>query len=290
MDTFKANINDYYFPKARSNEHLFIKMYNYRTYLTAIFKDFSCLETDNYILRAILYEKMNTQKFQVRINQKQYECLNGNHTLTEDIFPIIKEFNCKYINSEYHSTRSIISGLPKNKYVINYIKNNNNIIPNQFIIKRIVADNDYKSKKIIIIGKFVENLKNGLYKFSLNFFFPNIALNCSLKPYSKYVQSEIYCINNKDINSSEFLVENQIVQLLDGKKELLLINEQTLIKLKIRINNENFLEEKMEYHEVIKEIKNQFFSIVIYIALIILLIIIKCLPRIKIFYYKRKKN
>ena len=62
-----------------------------------------------------------------------------------------------------------------------------------------------------------------------------MTLECNLKLRSKYVQSKIYCndTNYRLEKNSEILVENQIVNSIDNKKEIvLLINEETFIKIK----------------------------------------------------------
>ena len=64
----------------------------------------------------------------------------------------------------------------------------------------------------------------------MNVFHPNFVLKCKLKPYSKNVNSKIFCINNKKI-TSDILIENQIVHLLNNDEQLLLINKETLIKV-----------------------------------------------------------
>ena len=180
MEIIKQNLNDYYFPKALSKDNLFLKIYNYREYLTSIFMDFSCSETNNCILKVLLYEKMQTDKFKIRINQKPYYCfLDDSYIFQKIIFPTIKVFNCTYFEQIFNEKRIVISGLPDNIYFMNKTRKND-VIPKKFIIQRITADNDGKSKKIIIIGKLVDNLKNSLYIFSIHFLFPNVTLQCNL--------------------------------------------------------------------------------------------------------------
>jgi hypothetical protein len=236
MKILKNNldINDFYFPTVTSNDNLFMKIYNYRTYISSIFLDFSCSKANNNkcFLKVILYDKLEVNKFQIKINQKYYYCtIEEKYNFVKCKFPVILDFNCTYLEGIYKASKIIISGLPLNG---NFSKKtiNNEFIPNKFIIKRIVIENNEKNRKIMIIGKLVDNLENTLYNFSIYFFYPNITLKCSLKPYSKYVQSKIFCINNLEFNISEFLIENQIVQISDVGNKLLLINEQTLIKLK----------------------------------------------------------
>ena len=77
------------------------------------------------------------------------------------------------------------------------------------------------------------------YHFSINVFHPNINLKCSLKPNSKILLSNIYCYHFKNKIKS-LLIENQVVHLNNNEEELLLINEETMIKVNFnKINNNN---------------------------------------------------
>ena len=286
MDILKNNfdLNNFFFPNATSQENLILKIYNYRTHITSIFVDFSCSKANNKcFLKVILYDKMEVSKFQIKINQKYYYCtLEEKYNFLKYKFPVILEFNCTYLESIYNDSKIFISGLPLNMIASKKARNNE-FIANKFIIKRIVIKNNEKDKKIIIKGNLVDNLENSLYNFSIYFFYPNITLKCSLKPYSKYVQSIIFCINNLEYNISEFLIENQIVQISDVGNKLLLINEQTLIKLKFRRNDENLIQRKTEYSKLQREIKNP--HIIILVNILIILLIIK-IKRIKKKIYK----
>jgi len=272
------DLDDFYFPTAISKDNLFLKIYNYRTYITSIFMDFSCSKTNNKcFLKVILYDKLKVNKFQIKINQKYYYCtLEDKYNFLKYKFPVLLEFNCTHLEGIYNYSKIIISGLPLNTDISKKKKTRNKeFIPNQFIIKRIVIENNEQNRKIIIIGKLVDNLENSFYNFSIYCFYPNITLACSLKPYSKYVQSQIICNNNLEYNISEFLIENQIVQISDVGNKLLLINEQTLIKLKFRIKNEKYIQKNKEYSKLQKEIKNHDFIIFVYILIILLIIKIK---------------
>ena len=71
MKYFTSNylLDDYYFPKI-----IIIKIYNYRTYLTSIFKEFICPELNNCILKIVSYEKTNINIFPFKFGEKQYSC------------------------------------------------------------------------------------------------------------------------------------------------------------------------------------------------------------------------
>lgn len=89
-------------------------------------------------------------------------------------------------------------------------------------------------KNLIIIGKLSKDFKKNIYYFLLNTPSSNIELTCYLKPNSKFVLSKINCTCNQN-NISEIIIENQIIQL-NNKDELLLINEETAIKLSFNNN------------------------------------------------------
>lgn len=98
-------------------------------------------------------------------------------------------------------------------------------------------------KNLIIIGKLSKDFKKNIYYFLLNTPSTNIELTCYLKPNSKFVLSKINCTCNQN-NISEIIIENQIIQL-NNKDELLLINEETAIKLSFN-NNIKIVEEYIQ--------------------------------------------
>ena len=114
-----------------------------------------------------------------------------------------------------------------------------------------------------------DDLNDDFYNIIVNLIYPHISLKCSLRGYSKHVQSIISCeINNICVNDKEIIIENQIIQLVNGKLGLLLINEETLIKInfnniKIRKNTKR----NKKIIKLIKESKNNFYFL-IYISLI----------------------
>ena len=285
IDKLDKNLDDYYFIKAKSKQNLYFNIYNYRTHLTTIFKDFFCYSKNNCILKVILLDKMKIHCFQVRINENYYHCIEQKHKVDIYSFPVYKLFKCKYLKFTSNIKRIFVSGIPFNISFKKTKKTKNNvIIPYRFIVKRIIADDIYGEKKIIIIGNSIDNLEKSLYNFSINLLFPNHTLHCNLKPYSKFVQSKIYCINSLDIKSYQFLIENQIVKILDCNKELLLINDQTLIKLQLKIKERKYKIKNDEYLEkVLKKCFNKTINIILFL-LIIIIIKFKQRKKLKGFY------
>ena len=290
MNNFENNLDNYYFPEAKAKDNLFIKIYNYRKYLTIIFKEFICKNNNICSLKAVLYENINFKEFPVFINQKQYNCVIEKNYIFEkylNILPVIKKFNCIYTGLFNNITKTFISGIP---IILNTTNKttNDNIIPSQFIIKRIIEQNNDIKKTIIIIGHFDKSEDNYIYNFTLHFLYPNISLICTLKPYTKQVQSRIYCINNINIVSNKFLIENQIVRTSDDKNEFILINEETLIRLKFKHGID--ILNKQRNH--LKFIKRKVFlvkrDIIINIILITLIIIIKYKPQKKKIYRRKR--
>ena len=225
-----------------------------------------------YFKSYFIQEKNNDINISLYLNNKNYLCkMVNNDDSKDDYYPIIKEFKCLISNSIYNISELYISGLPLDKNYIN--KNDNNIIPNQFIITRIVYD-----KQIIIIGKLNYYLNNTSNEFFINFINPKTTLKCNLKPFSKYVQSRFYCINDSEINK-EILIENQIIYSSDNKFDLLLINQETLIKAN---DSNNIKTSNIEYYiiPIKKDIKLFYLLFIVFI----IIIIIKLVKR-----YKKKK-
>ena len=278
MNEININLDDYN-PIVKSEGNEIIKIYNYKKSSTIIFKNFICNGNDDCILKAILFKKINNDiNISLYLNNKNYLCkMVNNDDSKDDYYPIIKEFKCLISNSIYNISELYISGLPLDKNYIN--KNDNNIIPNQFIITRIVYD-----KQIIIIGKLNYYLNNTSNEFFINFINPKTTLKCNLKPFSKYVQSRFYCINDSEINK-EILIENQIIYSSDNKFDLLLINQETLIKA----NDSNNIEtSNIEYYiiPIKKDIKLFYLLFIVFI----IIIIIKLVKRFKKKKFRVKKK
>ena len=241
-----VNDLDFYFPIAKSKKGIFLKISNYRKYLTTIFMNFFCQKQNNCILITILLEKIYFYNFSIEINNKQYLChVDKNYILVTKTFPCIKKFVCEGKVYFENNTKIFISGIPKT-FNISRVIIDNNKLPNQFIISRISIEKNKKKSTIIIIGKLVDDLEEKSYKFLLNVLFPETVLKCKLKPNSKHVLSRIYCINKLKINS-EIFIENQIVYSLTNKEELLLINEETFIKIKFNQTYLHYFERKKKH-------------------------------------------
>ena len=236
MNDFDKNLDYYYFPKIISKEIFCIKISNYKKYLTTIFKNFFCKDPINCFLKVILFDKIYHNNFPLIINEKQYFCyIKHYYNDSFNKFPMIQSFKCHFSERHFSIAKNFVSGLPTEKNN-NFI--DNNIIPNQFIISRIVLDDTNVKKEIIIIGKLVDDIKENISIFKINFLVPHITLVCKLKPFSKYVQSKIYCIHKLKIDT-DILIENQIIHSIDNKKELLLINEETMIKIEVNKMHKN---------------------------------------------------
>ena len=276
INDININLDDYN-PIVNSERKEKIKMYNYRKSLTTIFKSFKCQESNNCILKVILLDKINNNiNMPLYITNKNYLCKSTNNNESNfDNYPIIKDFKCTLSNSLSNISKIYISGLPLNDNN-DVTKIDNNIIPNQFIVRRIVYDNEFYQKQIIIVGNV--DLNGSSFEFFMNFINPKATLKCHIKAYSKYVQSKIYCYSNLEINS-EILFENQIVYSSDNKFELLLMNQETLIK----VNNTNDINDidnpKIEEYFIHGTKDKSIFSLII--ILLIIIIIMKLFRRVK---------
>ena len=231
------NLNDYYFPKAISqNEDIQIKMSNYRKHIRIIFKDFYCIKSNNCILKALFYKSViKGYHSKIKINNKIYICKLNEKIKFINInnFPIERDLNCK-ISFEKQNSKINISGLPKKLWMS---KNMNNNITNIFILSRIILDEVFKNK-VILIGKLVKNLKNDLKDLTINYIYPSFTLNCYIESVSKEILSYIYCTYDKEIINSEILLENQVLYSENNNELLLLINEETFSEIDSKIVDE----------------------------------------------------
>ena len=137
-----------------------------------------------------------------------------------------------------------------------------------------IIDKDNNNSQIIIIGKLLDNLQEGSYIINNIIFHNKISLKCVLNAYSSFVQSKIYCIINKNI-IEDILIENQIVYLSKNHtdtNELLLINEETFIK--IEFNKNIHYNDKFLFNNINNYYNNDLLNILILFMLII--IKIKC--------------
>lgn len=277
MNEVEYDLDFYFFPKAISENDLLINIANYRKYLTIIFKSFICQDFNICILKVILLEQLYIFNFELNLNNHYYLCnLEKNSFYQRNIFPIIVKYKCYFSKIPLQNNNNLISGIPIN---INITKrSNDNIIPNSFIISRIVKDNEDGKNEIIIIGNLINDFKGNLYNFSINFLYPNLTLYCNLSSYSKYVLSKIHCINHREI-PNEILIENQIIYSQTNNEELLLINKETLIKLDFNKTNHLLFTNKR---------KERKFSFIINILLLFLFTITKLLK--KYITKKEKRN
>lgn len=274
---YNQDVEDLLYLKAYSNDNIKIHIFNYRKYLTTIFKNFYCEEFNNCYLEVLAYENISFNKYQLNIDNQIYLCcLLDKNYFTSDIFPVKIIFQCRLLNSSsniFLVNKNIISGLPQKIELKNKTKEND-IILYKFIIVRIAFYND--NQNLIFIGRLEDNLDNDLYNIALNILHPNITLYCSLRAYSKFVQSMIFCkVNNINITSQEFIIENQIVRLVQNKSDLLLINEETLIKLNFnKINNMEDIIKQMKKRKKLNILEKNNFKRIINLQIYILLIII----------------
>ena len=227
---------DYYFPKANTKNNIFINIYNYRKYLTFIYRSFICQEINNCILKVITFESFPNQNLTINFNNINYFCLLDDFSfLMNNLFPKIIQFKCTISENDENISNIFVSGI---HYTLgNNIKPiNDSTIPTLFIISRIVINR--KEEKIIIIGNLVNDLKRDLNNLLINFIYPNSTFDCDLKSNTKYVQSKIYCINHNNWKN-QIIVENQIAYSTIDNEELLLINKETIIKLDFNKKNKD---------------------------------------------------
>lgn len=275
------NLDDCLFPRISTKEKIIMKIYNYRKYLTLIFKDFICKESNTCILYAISYENIYIDFIPIIINSIQYLCkVNRTENISHFKFPKIEDFECRMVNFKEYKSKDYISGIPKR---VNITKNFNNsyAIPNQFIISEIIFEKVNKTEKIIINGKLIDNPKNDLFYFRLNVINQNKTLKCILEANSKFVQSKIKC-NNDIIINNKILIENQILHsIYDENEEILLINEETLIKTMINKDKNNY----EEYFKFSIKMNYKKYNLLKIYILIVLIIISK-----KIFFFTFEKK
>ena len=107
-----------------------------------------------------------------------------------------------------------------------------------------------------------------MYYFSINVFRPIIYLNCILNPNSKFVLSKIYCISNKNITSN-LLIENQIIHFNNNEGELLIINEETIIKINLSKNKNKEKYQIITYNKLKYQLKIFLLLLIIMIKLVL---------------------
>lgn len=269
----ESNINfeDYYFPKAHSDNGINIKISNYRKNLKIIFKDFYCIESNNCILKAFFYQNLiKNYEIELKINNGEYICKNKKEIIyanNGNFFPIEENLNCVK-NLKKENKRIYISGIP-NKFWAS--EGNIYNVTNLFIVMRIIID-DETPNQIIIIGKFINNLQNDLNSISINILYPNLNLHCNIKSISKNIISQIYCPNDKIINS-EIIIENQIAYTEIKNESILLINEETFIE--IYFNGIDFFKLLNNFNDIniINAFKKEYISYYDFLNIIVFIII-----------------
>ena len=264
------NIEEYYFPSVQSKDNIIIKIYNYRKYSTIIFRDFICEKINNCFLYTIIYEEIHFNRIPIRINNQQYSCIimETDKFLSNKLPKLIK-FKCTTFDLFLIKEKYFVSGIP-NKIHIKDKMLDNYFIPNQFIASEIIFENDNLTKQIIINGKLTDNPKKDIYYFSLNILYPQHNLKCKLKANSKFVQSKIYCNNDISIEKNIFIENQLIYSNIDGE-EILLINEETFIKINIKEHMENYQEHK----KFLEQKEKKYLSLLKTYILLILIFIIK---------------
>ena len=255
VENFNQDVNNLFFLRAYTNDNIKINIFNYRKYLTTIFKNFVCEEFNNCYLEALIYENLSFINYPLNVNNQNYLCsLLDKNYLSAKIFPTKIKFKCSLYNSSidiFTVNKNFISGLPPKIEIMNKKIQNDDILY-KFVISRIAFYND--NQNLIFIGKLEDYLYKDFYNIKLNLIYPNISLFCSLRANSKFVQSMIFCkVNNLHITQQEIIIENQIVRLIEEESDLLLINEETLIKIKFK--QINIMESKINEMKKRKKLK-----------------------------------
>lgn len=98
----------YHFPLAKSNDTLYLNIYNKRKYLFLIFQNFFCKNLFKCILTTLCYKNLEKgYKIDININKKNYICLLNNKIIyLNNHIPIIAKFSCKklFISKKIHQT------------------------------------------------------------------------------------------------------------------------------------------------------------------------------------------
>ena len=145
------NLDEYYFPVAKSNYTLHINISNKRKYLSLIFQNFYCKNSFKCSLFALSYKnRKKGYKIYINIYNRNYICiLNNKVNYLNNNIPIISNFSCQKSILKYNCLETIIAGIKFKKYNRNknIIINN---IPNQFIISQIIIENEIDYSLIII--------------------------------------------------------------------------------------------------------------------------------------------
>lgn len=242
--------NNFYFPKAFSKNISNIRIYNYYKYIPFIFKNFFLVkDTNKYILKTFFYKSFEKRyKLAIKINETKFVC-----RLYEDVNylnnrqPILKNFYCnELININKYQILDI------NKLNENLTKCNcsYDIIPNQFIIKKVYNESINRINFIIIKGKFYDDLKSDINNLKIFLIYPKKSVKCFTKSTSKYIQAYIFCDVGKE-KYKEILINNQIIYTENCNESLLLINKEIYYQNYQIINNTKVDKDIHEFDHII---------------------------------------
>ena len=264
------NFDQYYFPKAKSNNSLYIKIYNKRNYVSLIFQNFYCKTSLKCNLIALSYKnRKKGYKININLYNKKYICiLNYNVIYLNDNIPIISNFTCHklFYNYNYKFHEYLIGGIEffriyKNKNLINDI-------PNQLIMTKIIIDQKVNFTHIIIKGKLHESLKIDLKDLKIFVTYPKLYLTCYLKSSSKFIQSNMNCYTKNKIKG-EILIGNQIIYNTNYSQNLIILNKITLYQnyeiLSFELSNYNiYIKNKIDFINIHKNNENNFIQNIYY--------------------------
>lgn len=273
LDRKINNLNQFYFPFAKSNDSLYLNIYNKRKYLYLIFQNFYCKNSFKCILTVLSYKNMEKgYKIDININKKNYICLLNNKIIyLNNHIPIIAKFKCKKLFFNYKVHQIPIGGIKD----ISINKNENFIdfIPNQFTISKIFIDKSLNYTFILIKGILFKSIIKDLSNLTIFVTYPKINLNCHLKKSSNYIQSNMKCFTSKIING-EILIENQIIHNKKKDVQLLILNKITLLQNYEILENVSINDKKKNpLKSLYVNIKKFFFQNLCYITFIIFILL-----------------
>jgi hypothetical protein len=156
--SYMLDLHDYYYPYIKSKNSIFINIYNYRKYSTHIFKQFICHKYKYCFLKILSYDITKYNKYHVLINDKQYLCKTVKQNIFHNIkIPHILDLKCVRLKTINIYNKIYISGISQKLNISNETIDIN-AIPNQYIISRALVDYNKNNKKIIVIGKLINDL------------------------------------------------------------------------------------------------------------------------------------
>ena len=273
------NFNNFYFPKAFSENISNIKIINYYQNIPFIFKNyFLDKETNKYCLKTFFYKSFDKgYNITIKINSTKFFCVLYNNVIyLNNEKPILENFECGKLNHSNNNNEILdINKINSNLNKCNHIDVS---IPNQFIISKIYREFINKTNFIIIRGKLFDNLKCDIYNLTLFLIYPKESLNCFIKSASNYIQAYIYC--KSSTKKKKISINNQIIYSNNCHESLLLINKEIYFQNYQIINS--FKIDINIIKQMNVKLRNSFFEID-YINYIIILIFIAI--KVKIKYY-----